>query len=137
MLVATASGAIAIIIFQQIRPTMSAINATGLSLLSGGLALFAVGIQEVPSISQMFAAPVIASTLWLALVSATAFSIWNHLSTLHPVTLLASYRFLIPVCGVLEAQLLLSGESAGWGLVVGGVLVIISMFIAQRSVRLS
>ena len=137
MLVATASGAIAIIIFQRIRPTMSAINATGLSLLSGGLALFAVGIREVSSMSQMFAAPVIASTLWLALVSAIAFSIWNHLSTLFPVTLLASYRFLIPVCGVLEAQLLLSGESAGWGLVVGGVLVIISMFIAQRSLRLS
>ena len=136
MLVATASGAIGIIIFQRIRRTISAINATGLSLLTGGLALFAVGLPEIASLPQMFGTPVVASTLWLALVSATAFSIWNHLSTVFPVTLLASYRFLIPVCGVLEAQMFVSEESAGWGLLLGGVLVILSMLIAQRSTRL-
>ena len=39
MLTATASGAIALIIFAKIKPTMSAINATGLSLLLGGIGL--------------------------------------------------------------------------------------------------
>ena len=76
---------------------------------------------------------VIIATLWLAFVSATAFSIWNHLSTLFPVTLLASYRFLIPVCGVLEAILLLKAESPGWGLAIGGLLVAFSMILAKRT----
>jgi drug/metabolite transporter (DMT)-like permease len=133
MLTATGSGAAALIIFAKLKPTMSAINATGLSLLLGGIGLALLGGQALPGIVTMFDAPVILATFWLAFVSATAFSIWNHLSTIFPVTLLASYRFLIPVCGVLEALLLLKTESPGWGLVVGGILVVTSMILAKRT----
>lgn len=133
MLTATASGALAVITFQKIKPTMSAVNATGLSLFLGGLGLAAIGIPALSTLPQMFAGPVIPATLWLAFVSAAAFSIWNHLTTLFPVTLLASYRFLIPVCGVLESLLFISTESAGWGLLLGGTLVIASMLIARRT----
>ncbi|MDA7888616.1 DMT family transporter [Akkermansiaceae bacterium] len=132
MLTATASGALAVITFQKIKPTMSAINATGLSLFFGGLGLSVIGSSALPELSQMFAAPVILATLWLAFVSAAAFSMWNHLTTMFPVTLLASYRFLIPICGVVEALIFVSSESAGWGLFVGGSLVITSMIMAQR-----
>ncbi|MFT6498218.1 MAG: drug/metabolite transporter (DMT)-like permease [Akkermansiaceae bacterium] len=133
MLTATASGALALIIFSKIKPTMSAINATGISLSLGGLGLAAVGVQALQTIPEMFDRPVIFATLWLAFVSAAAFSIWNHLSTIFPVTLLASYRFLIPVCGVLEALILLKTESPGWGLLAGGGLVIFSMLLARRT----
>ncbi len=133
MLTATGSGAAALIIFAKLKPTISAINATGLSLLLGGIGLALLGVQALPKIATMFDAPVILATFWLAFVSATAFSIWNHLSTIFPVTLLASYRFLIPVCGVLEALLLLKTESPGWGLVVGGILVVTSMILAKRT----
>ena len=133
MLAATASGAIGIIVFQRIRPTMGAVNATGLSLLLGGLGLVAAGSSELGAIPQMISVPVAVATVWLAFVSATAFSVWNHLSTVYPVALLASYRFLIPVCGVLEAQLFLSGESAGWGLLIGGALVVVSLSVARRA----
>ncbi len=133
MLTATASGAIGIILFSMIKPTMSSINATGLSLLLGGLALIGSGAQALHSLGEMFTPTVLLATLWLSFVSAAAFSMWNHLSTIFPVTLLASYRFLIPVCGVIESLLFLTGESPGWGLLVGGTLVIISMVIAKRS----
>lgn len=133
MLTATASGATALIIFSKIKPTMSAINATGISLLLGGIGLILIGGKALRDIEEMFDLPVTLATFWLAFVSATAFSIWNHLSTIFPVTLLASYRFLIPVCGVLEALVLLKTESPGWGLIVGGVLVITSMLIAKRT----
>lgn len=133
MLTATASGAIALIIFAKIKPTMSAINATGLSLLLGGIGLALIGGQALRDIGKMFDLSAILATFWLAFVSATAFSIWNHLSTIFPVTLLASYRFLIPVCGVLEALVLLKTESPGWGLIVGGSLVITSMLLAKHT----
>ena len=133
MLTATASGSIALIIFQRIKPTMSSINATGLSLLAGGIGLSAIGFQASSSLSAMFSGTVILCTLWLALVSAIAFSLWNSLSTRFPVTLLASYRFLIPVCGVIEALIFLKNESAGWGLLLGGALVIVSMSIARKN----
>lgn len=133
MLTATGSGALALIIFAKIKPTMSAVNATGISLSLGGLGLTAVGFQAFNQLSGMFDFPVIIATCWLAFVSAAAFSIWNHLSTIFPVTLLASYRFLIPVCGVLESLLILRTESPGWGLLVGGSLVIMSMLLARRT----
>lgn len=133
MLTATASGAIGIILFSMIKPTMSSINATGLSLFLGGLALIITGSPALGSMQAMFTPPVLLATLWLSFVSAAAFSIWNHLSTIFPVALLASYRFLIPVCGVIESLLFLTGESPGWGLIVGGTLVIISMIVAKRS----
>ncbi|RZN89087.1 MAG: DMT family transporter [Verrucomicrobiaceae bacterium] len=133
MLTATASGAIALIIFAKIKPTMSAINATGLSLLIGGIGLTVIGGQALRDIGKMFDLSAILATFWLAFVSATAFSIWNHLSTIFPVTLLASYRFLIPVCGVLEALVLLKTESPGWGLIAGGSLVITSMLLAKHT----
>lgn len=134
MLTATASGAIGIILFSKIKPTMSSINATGLSLFVGGVALVITGCRELGSFGAMFTPSVLLATAWLSFVSAAAFSIWNHLSTIFPVTLLASYRFLIPVCGVVESLLFLSGESPGWGLLVGGSLVILSMIIAKRSI---
>lgn len=133
MLAATASGALALIIFARIKPTMSAVNATGISLSLGGLGLAVVGAGAIHQLPDMFDPPVIVATIWLAFVSAAAFSIWNHLSTIFPVTLLASYRFLIPVCGVLESLLILRTESPGWGLVVGGSLVIASMLLARRT----
>jgi len=136
MLSATASGAFAVIIFQKIRPTMSSVNATGLSLFLGGLGLTVIGAGAAGSLQEMFGPPVIWSTLWLMLVSAAAFTIWNNLTSLFPVSLLASYRFLIPVCGVLEALIFLPNESAGWGLLVGGFFVLCSMKFAQKSSNL-
>jgi drug/metabolite transporter (DMT)-like permease len=133
MITATGSGALALIIFSHLKPTMSAINATGLSLFIGGLGLAGIGATALHALPEMFDLTVIIATLWLAFVSATAFSIWNHLSTLFPVTLLATYRFLIPVCGVLEAVLLLKAESPGWGLAIGGFLVALSMILAKRT----
>ena len=133
MLTATASGAIALIIFAKIKPTMSAINATGLSLLLGGIGLTLIGGQALRDIGKMFDLSAILATFWLAFVSATAFSIWNHLSTIFPVTLLASYRFLIPICGVFEALVFLKTELAGWGLMIGGILVVTSMVLAKNN----
>lgn len=133
MITATGSGALAVILFSRIKPTMSAKNATGLSLLFGGLGLAALGSSAAPLVPALFDGPVILATVWLAFVSATAFSIWNYLSTIFPVTLLASYRFLIPVCGVLESLVFLRSESPGWGLILGGLLVLGSMSIARRT----
>ena len=135
MMLATGSGALGVISFRAIKPTMSARNATGLSLLAGGLALCVCGCGALPELEGMFDLRVIVLTVWLAFVSAAAFSLWNYLSTQHPVGVLASYRFLIPVCGVLEALVLLPGESAGWGLVVGGGLVLTSLVMANRTGR--
>ena len=46
--------------------------------------------------------------------------------------LLAGYRFLIPIMGMIESLVILR-ENPGRGLIAGGVLVIGSLVAAQRS----
>lgn len=132
MLAATGSGALGVIQFGRMKETIGARAATGWSLLIGGALLLIAGAPAIPSAGALLSTPVLVLTLWLAVVSASAFSLWNHLSTRHPVPLLAGYRFLIPLFGMLESLLFLEDESAGWGLGIGAVLVIGSLVMSQR-----
>lgn len=133
MLAATGFGALGLIQFRRLRQTISARAATGWSLLGGGGMLLLVGSPAFARADLLLSLPVVGLTLWLALVSAAAFSLWNHLSTRHPVPLLAGYRFLVPLCGMLESLLFLKAETAGWGLLVGAGLVVVSLVMAQRA----
>lgn len=135
MLASTAFGALGVIQFGRLKETIGARAATGFSLGGGGLMLLVTGAAAFPRVTVLMTPQVIVLTIWLALVSATAFSLWNHLSTRHPVPLLAGYRFLIPLCGMSESLLFLEDESAGWGLLVGAVLVVGSLVLAQRAGR--
>ena len=135
IMLATFFGAIGIIVVSKVKATMGSRAATGFALFLGGVGLCLVAAPAWGHITLLFDGYVIIVTVWLALVSALAFAVWNHLSTQYPVPLLASCRFLIPVSGVLQSLLLLPGESAGWGLVVGGLLVIGSMLVATLTKR--
>lgn len=132
MVGATGMGAVGILQFGKMKGTIGARAATGFSLGVGGLMLLATGGSTFARAGELMSPPVIGLTCWLAFVSAAAFGLWNHLSTRHPVPLLAGYRFLIPLCGMAESLIFLKGESAGWGLVVGAVLVLGSLVMAQR-----
>lgn len=120
------------LIFPKVRNTMGARAATGYSLLWGGIALLLCAYPAWGNWARYASWPVMAWLAWLIFTSAAAFTWWNHLTTKHPVPLLASYRFLVPVCGVIESLLLLPGESAGIGLWCGGALVIGSLIAIQR-----
>jgi len=133
LVLAMGFGAVGVIQFGKLKATMGARAATGFSLASGGLGLLVVGAPAFSQAASLMTLPVALITCWLAFVSAFAFSLWNHLSTLHPVPLLAGYRFLIPLMGMLESILLLA-ERPGPGLWAGGVLVIGALVVAQRTV---
>ena len=75
---------------------------------------------------------VISWTVWLAFVSAAAFALWNHLSTLMPAHALATFRFLIPLFGVFESLWLLDGEKPTPSMVVGGSIVLVAMTLVGR-----
>jgi drug/metabolite transporter (DMT)-like permease len=109
--------------------------ATGFSLFLGGVGLCLIGIPAWGNVALLFDGYVMMMTAWLAFVSATAFAVWNHISTLYPVHLLASCRFIIPICGVLQSLYFLEGVSAGWGLMLGGGLVIGSALYATLTKR--
>lgn len=72
-------------------------------------------------------------TLYLAALSATAFTLWNRLIERYSVNLLSSFRFLIPLFGVIESVLFIPGEELGLGIVAGGSIVLLSLYILGRS----
>jgi drug/metabolite transporter (DMT)-like permease len=129
---ASGSGTLGLIEFGKFRGRIGARAATGFALFGGGLALLAVGAGEFDRAAELMSPAVILLTVWLAFVSAAAFGLWNHLSTRHPVPLLAGYRFLIPLAGMFEALIFLPDESAGWGLMIGAVLIVFALMLAQR-----
>lgn len=134
MIGATGLGAIGIIEFGKLGSGIGARAATGLSLALGGVLLLVFGAGSFGRMSELMGDPtVILITCWLSFVSAAAFALWNHLSTKFPVPLLAGYRFLVPLCGMTESLVFLKEESAGWGLIAGACLVVVSLVMMQRA----
>ena len=128
----TLSGAFAVIVLQSVLKTMGSRAATGWALLLGGIMLTLSGFGAWHQIGEIFSSKVILISTYLAFVSAVGFGIWNHLTSLFPVNLLAGYRFLIPVCAVVESSLLVATESPGIGIYIGGALVICAVIGLQK-----
>jgi len=143
-LCSTLSGALAIITYQSLPSIKTnssqkvggrAKSVTGFSLLTGGLLLTLTGINSWSLLTQLLTPTTIVLSIYLALVSAICFALWNYLSEHFPVNLLAGYRFLIPLCAVIEASLMIKGESPGWGIFIGGICVILSIIGLQKTQR--
>ena len=128
----TLSGSLGLIVLQKILKTMGARSATGYGLFIGGCLFMLSGLPAWPELSRLFTPKVLVLTSYLAFVSAFGFGLWNHLTSLYPVNLLAGYRFLVPVCAVVESSLLVSGEAPGLGIWLGGGLVVISLIGLHR-----
>jgi drug/metabolite transporter (DMT)-like permease len=74
----------------------------GLCLIAGGLALGG----SIPVVSPK----ALLVLLYLACLSATAFSLWNQVLKYHPVGKISIYTFLIPVTGTLVSGLALGED---------------------------
>ncbi len=135
ILMATISSTFATLTVRSLSQVVGTRFITGFGLTCGGLMSLAAG---APALGQFLEAAdwrVWLMTLWLAAVSALAFSLWYHLVALYDATALSAYRYLIPICGVVESALFLSGEHLGWSSATGGLLVMVSVYMLSRSTR--
>src|SRR5690606_17680013 len=85
LVASTGLGTLGLVQFAGLRGTIGARAGTGFSLLGGGLGLLAIGTPAFSRAGALMPPAAIGCTLWLAFVSAAAFSLWNHLSTRHPM----------------------------------------------------
>lgn len=75
----------------------------------------------------------IAMLIYLALVSAVAYSLWGILLTYNPVSKVAVFGFMNPVFGVLLSALFLSEkDTLGWSSVCALVLVCLGIYIVNH-----
>lgn len=126
------SGAFGAIFMKQIAPLVGAREVTALSLFIGGLMLCVAGVYELGPFIEDYSWPTFGVTVYLSLLSATAFTVWNRLIQLYSVNVMSAFRFLIPLCGVIESALFLKNETIGIGIVVGGAILIGSLYMMGK-----
>lgn len=134
-LLASLSGAGAAITIRKLPNGFPIPLVTGISLFIGGLILTLFGISELWEFLATAKKGVVLMTLWLSLVSAAAFAIWNTLISQYSVELLAQFRFLIPISGVLQSIAFIPGESLSFGVCFGGFLVVGAIWTTTRHVH--
>ncbi len=121
LLLSNVSGALGNIIVARHKLEMDPVFLNSAQIFFGGLVLWLVSLLVETAPRQSFPWPYYAALGWLALLSATAFSLWFTLLRRPGVRVseLNLWKFLIPVCGALLSWLLLPEEGPSLWSVLG------------------
>lgn len=106
---------------------------SGYQFVVGGIIMIICGKLAGGHISD-FDAPAIGMLIWLAMVSAVAYSLWGILLKYNPVSRVAVFGFMNPVFGVLlSAWLLAEKDAVGVNCLVSLVMVCIGIYVVNRA----
>lgn len=106
ILMSAVSAAMGTLVSRRVTPGRNPMMLTGWQLLIGGVLLLTVGFLGGGSIQTVTPAGVLL-LLYMAALSATAFTIWTGLLGKYPVTKVSIFGFLIPVFGTLLSGIFL------------------------------
>lgn len=112
ILASTVAGALSTCLIGIFSREHDGVLLAGWQFLVGGLVLTAIGFMMGGTLSPTAIAPAIALIIYMALISAVAYSLWSRLLAVNPVSRVSVFGFMNPVFGVLLSALLL-GEGAG------------------------
>jgi drug/metabolite transporter (DMT)-like permease len=113
LLVSTFSGSLFAIYGRRLSQSMDATVMTGWQLLLGGVVLTAMGLAGGGHF-QSFSLGAGLLVVYLAAVSAVAFTLWSLLLKHNPVGSVAVYNFEIPIFGAIIAALVLGESVLEW-----------------------
>ena len=122
-LCATLSGAVAATFMKRVAPVSGSRTPTAFSLAVGGLLLLLTAAPYWNSYFSHFNLTTLLVTAYLAFLSAAAFAIWNQLIEHYSVNVLSSFRFVIPLFGVIESVLFIPGETLRLGIIIGAIII--------------
>lgn len=121
LLLSNFSGALGNIIVARHRSDLSPVFLNSAQIFLGGLLLWTVSLPLEGPMTRHMPWPFWTSLLWLAFLSAAAFSIWFILLRRPSVRVseLNLWKFLIPVCGAVLSWILLPGEAPSFSTLSG------------------
>lgn len=129
LLLSAAAGAFGNVLARHESRHMPVLALTAKQMFLGGLGLVIIGVVKRGVMPFHFHGVTIAIFIYLALVSALAFGIWNTVMKYNQVGKVSMYLFLIPVFGVILSSLIL-GETihatviAALASVVAGIIIV-------------
>lgn len=107
----TVSYAFSSVLIKRYGRTEDTVMLSGWQFLLGGLIMTACGLLFGGRL-QSLSGKALLMLVWLAVVSAAAYSLWGILLKYHPVSMVAVFGFMNPVFGVLLSALLLKETDA-------------------------
>lgn len=133
MLAAMFSGALGNVLYRKSPQVgLPPLQLTALQMLMGGLALALVGATKVGFVPFHVSVGFLLVLVYLAMVSATSFLIWNSIMTHNKAGRVSVYLFLIPIFGVILSALVLH-EQIKWFVFPALLLIALSIIVTQRT----
>lgn len=123
--------ALTMVLMRKHGGKIDVVRLSGWQFLFGGVMLGITGWVGSPGGVQM-GAGAIALLIYLAGISAVAFTLWFVLLKYHNATLLEQYKFANPLIGTVLSVLLVPGEHIGPEMIAAVVLVAAGIFIVNR-----
>lgn len=136
MLLAQIAYALSNVLISSFSRQESPVILSGSQFFIGGLILSGIGFAMGGRISVV-SLPAVLILLYLAFVSAMAYTLWSILLAHNPVSGVAIYGFMNPLCSVILSALVL-GEKAqafNWGSLLALTMVCAGIYIVNRPKR--
>lgn len=133
LLLAQIAYALSTVLINQFSRRESPVILSGYQFFIGGLLLTAIGTGMGGRLNGISAAAALI-LLYLALVSAVAYTLWSILLAHNPVSKVAIYGFINPLCSVILSALIL-GETAqafNIGSLIALALVCVGIYVVNR-----
>ncbi len=124
-------GAVATVMVRKYGGSTDIVRVSGGQLFVGGLMLIAVGYAGSPQ-GLIFNKEAALLLVYMAALSAVAFTLWFVLLKVHKATVLEQYKFAVPLFGALLSVLLVPGEHIGLEMLAAAALVTAGTLIVNR-----
>jgi len=125
------------VLIKQYSKDENPIVLSGYQFVIGGMILTVSGFLLGGKVTHFTAASTML-LIYLALISAVAYSLWGILLKYNPVSKVAIFGFMNPMFGVLFSSLLLSEkeQAFGWNSILALILVCAGIFIVNKKSEL-
>jgi len=130
MILAALFFAIGSVISKNVCQKADAAMVTGYQLGIGGLVLTIIGLSFGGSLKQILL-PGILLLIYMAFLSAIAFTLWTTLTKYNKISKIAVYNFLTPVFGTLLSSLFLGENLFTWTNLFALLLVCIGIYVVN------
>jgi drug/metabolite transporter (DMT)-like permease len=124
-------GALATVLVRKYGRGMDSVRLSGGQLAIGGILLITVGYAGNPQGLALSAAAALL-LVYMAALSAVAFTLWFVMLRYHKATVLEQYKFAIPLFGTSLSVLLVPGEHIGPEMIAAAALVAAGIWIVNK-----